>query len=131
MNRPLIARLFGFATVLAALTSTLHAAAPSVQPRTKAAQPPEGTSKSDWAAIREAYDAGLRSFKPTATGWEARNPGQQWLTTFDRRGFVAQPEGAAWQWGLELKCFGLDGSERASGEGRGAATFLPVGRIVE
>ncbi len=115
MNRPLIARLFNCATVLAALTATLHAAAPSAQPRTTADQPPEGVSKSDWASIREAYDAGQHSFKPMATGWEARNAGQQWLTSFDRRGFVAQPQGAAWQWGLELKSYGLDGSERAIG----------------
>jgi len=93
--------------LILALAATLHAASPD--------QAPEGVSKSDWASIREAYDAGQHSFQPTATGWEARNPGQQWVTSFDRRGFVAQPQGAAWQWGLELKSYGLDGSERAIG----------------
>ncbi len=98
---------------LVALAAVLHAAAPPPPQLTSPDQVPEGLAKSDWASIREAYEAGRHAFKPTADGWQARNPGQQWLTTFDRRGFVAQPEGAAWQWGLELKSYGIDGRERA------------------
>ncbi len=106
MKRQLISFLWR-AFALFTFNATLHAGAPD--------KAPEGVSKSDWASIREAYEAGQHSFKPTATGWEARNAGQQWVTSFDRRGFVAQPQGAAWQWGLELKSYGLNGSERAIG----------------
>jgi len=56
---------------------------------------PEGLAKSDWANIRAAYEAGQHAFQPMPTGWQARNPGQQWTTSFDRRGFLAAPE-AGW-----------------------------------
>ena len=48
-----------------------------------------------------------------AGGYQARNPGQQWQTRFDGRGFTTKPEGAAWQWGLELQTYGFAGQERA------------------
>jgi hypothetical protein len=57
---------------------------------TSADQVPEGLAKSDWQSIRAAYDAGRHAFQPVEGGWQARNPGQQWNTTFDSRGFVAQ-----------------------------------------
>ncbi len=41
---------------------------------------PEGLAKSDGASIRAAYEAGRHACQPTATGWQARNPGQQWTT---------------------------------------------------
>jgi len=75
----------------------------------------EGLAKSDWASIRAAYEAGRHAFQPTATGWQARNPGQQWTTTFDQRGFLAQPVDGAWQWGLELQSYGFGESQRAIG----------------
>jgi VCBS repeat-containing protein len=68
---------------------------------------PEGLAKSDWTSIRSAYEAGRHAFQPTATGWQARNPGQQWTTTFDRRGFVAAPKAGGWTWGLELQGYGF------------------------
>lgn len=74
---------------------------------------PDGLAKSDWSSIRAAYEAGRHAFQPAEGGWQARNPGQQWLTKFDGRGFVAQPNGNAWQWGLELKSYGFSGNERA------------------
>ena len=73
---------------------------------------PEGLAKSDWHSIRAAYEAGRHAFQPVEGGWQARNPGQQWTTTFDRRGFVAEPKGGGWQWGLELKGYGFPGAER-------------------
>ena len=57
---------------------------------TSADQVPEGLAKSDWQSIRAAYEAGRHSFRPVEGGWQARNPGQQWITTFDSRGFVAK-----------------------------------------
>ena len=64
---------------------------------TSADQVPEGLAKLDWQSIRAAYDAGRHAFRPVEGGWQARNPGQQWITTFDSRGFVAQPREGGWQ----------------------------------
>ena len=84
------------------------AAAPSrPQQLTSPDQVPEGLAKSDWTSIRAAYEAGRHAFQPTPTGWQARNPGQQWTTTFDRRGFVATPKAGGWTWGLELQGYGF------------------------
>ena len=104
-----------YRTILTLLTvaASLHAAPLSRQQVGTLEQVPEGLAKSDWASILEAYEAGRHAFQPAAGGWEARNPGQQWRTTFDRRGFVAQPEGGSWQWGLELRSYGIDGAEGA------------------
>ena len=66
---------------------------------------PEGLAKSDWQSIRAAYEAGRHAFQPIEGGWQARNPGQQWTTKFDGRGFVTEPKDGAWQWGLELKSY--------------------------
>ena len=84
------------------------AAAPArPQQLTSPDQVPEGLAKSDWSSIRAAYEAGRHAFQPTANGWQARNPGQQWTTTFDRRGFVAAPKAGGWTWGLELQGYGF------------------------
>lgn len=74
---------------------------------TSSDQIPEGLAKSDWSSIRAAYEAGRHAFQPVEGGWKARNPGQEWTTTFDHRGFVAVPKNGAWQWGLELKSYGF------------------------
>ena len=60
-------------------------------------QVPEGLAKSDWQSIRAAYEAGRHAFQPIEGGWQARNPGQQWTTKFDGRGFVAEPRDGGWQ----------------------------------
>jgi len=75
-------------------------------------QVPQGLAKADWTSIRAAYEAGRHAFQPVEGGWQARNPGQQWTTKFDRRGFVAQPQGGGWEWGLELKAYGFPRAER-------------------
>src|SRR5262245_58939575 len=62
---------------------------------------PDGLARSDWQSIRAAYDAGRHAYAPTPTGWQARNPGQQWTTNFDGRGYLAEPRNGGWQWGLE------------------------------
>ena len=74
---------------------------------------PEGLAKSDWSSIRAAYEAGRHAFQPTESGWQARNPGQQWLTTFDKRGFVARPQDGGWEWGLELQSYGIGDAQKA------------------
>jgi hypothetical protein len=70
-------------------------------------QTPEGLSTSDWASIRAAYEAGRHAFMPIAGGWQTRNPGQQWTTKFDERGFLATPREGDWTWGLELRSYGF------------------------
>ena len=66
-------------------------------------QVPQGLEKSDWHSIRAAYEAGRHAFQPIDGGWQALNPGQQWTTHFDGRGFMATPQQASWTWGLELQ----------------------------
>ena len=105
------------ALLLCLLAAVLPAqAAPSAQAATKPGQPqaltsldqvPEGLAQTDWSSIRAAYEAGRHAFQPPATGWQARNPGQQWTTTFDRRGFLTSPQDGGWQWGLELQSYGM------------------------
>jgi hypothetical protein len=91
-------------------------------------QVPDGLAKSDWASIRAAYEAGRHAFQPV-TGqdgvWQACNPGQQWTTRFDGRGFVTEPRGGSWQWGLELTRYGFPGSERALAD---SASVTPAGQ---
>ncbi len=78
-------------------------------------QTPQGLAKSDWASIRAAYEAGRHAFMPTATGWQARNPGQQWTTRFDGRGFLSTPREGSWTWGLELKSYGFGAGQQPVG----------------
>ncbi len=108
--RALCHRALFFASVL--LTSTGN----PVQKCSSSTGSMTQLTKSDWSSIRAAYDAGRHAFQPVEGGRQARNPGQQWATKFDGRGFIAQPKGGAdWQWGLELKSYGYAGNERAIG----------------
>ncbi|MDF1839222.1 MAG: FG-GAP repeat protein, partial [Planctomycetota bacterium] len=82
---------------------------------------PAGLSTGDWSSIREIYDAGryqvVADDVAGAGGYLARNPGQDWSTYFDGRGFTTQPGDGAWSWGLQLQSFGFDGhGSRVSGE---------------
>ncbi|TDU66522.1 FG-GAP repeat protein [Prosthecobacter fusiformis] len=83
------------------------------QQMTSPDQVPEGLGKSDWQNIRAAHKAWEHSFLPMEDGWQARNGGQQWITQFDGRGFLARPKGADWQWGLELRSYGFGRQQRA------------------
>ena len=104
-------------TLLAAVP--LHSAAPSKsQQLTSPDQVPAGLAKSDWSSIRAAYEAGRHAFQPVEGRegtWQARNPGQQWTTQFDRRGFLAQPPAGGWSWGLELQSYGFGEKQKAVG----------------
>jgi uncharacterized repeat protein (TIGR02543 family) len=79
-------------------------------------QVPEGLAKSDWQSIRDAYDAGRHAFQPVGDGWQARNPGQQWLTQFDGQGFTVTPDAGGWTWGLELAGYGKPTKEWLEGK---------------
>ena len=70
---------------------------------------PAGLNTSDWQSIRAACEAGRHAFMPVEGRdghWQARNPGQQWTTRFDGRGFIATPRTGDWTWGLELRSYG-------------------------
>jgi len=89
---------------------------------------PKGLTHSDWSSIRQEYERQRHAAVSVEGGFRARNPGQQWLTHFDGRGFIVEPasagvepaarvepNGADWHWGLELTSFGFPGHERAIG----------------
>src|SRR5687767_13853924 len=101
------------ATLLWLLTpgSLLSATEPG---KPSASRVPEGLAPSDWASIRTAYETQRHAAFPVeGGGYQARNPGQQWVTKFDGRGFSTQPDAGGWRWGLELRSYGFAGSERA------------------
>jgi hypothetical protein len=73
-----------------------------------ATEVPKGLAPSDWSSIRAAHEAWQHEFRQVDGVWQARNPGQQWTTAFDGRGFLAKPQGSNWSWGLELESYGFD-----------------------
>lgn len=93
----------GIATLLAISGLPLPAsAADSTKPT------PQGVSQSDWIGIRAAHEAAKHRIVPAADGaLKAWNPGQQWTTGFDGRGFTTHPEHSQWTWGLELERYGF------------------------
>ena len=94
---------------------------------------PEGLSQSDWQAIQGAWQAGRHAVAESADQpgtWQARNPGQQWLTRFDGRGFVAQPDHGQWQWGLALSNWGFAGEPQAIAQDTTARVQIDGNRTV-
>jgi hypothetical protein len=74
--------------------------------------PHEKLSSSEWASIRAAYEAGRHQMFAVAGGHRARNPGQQWTSLFDGRGFTTTPDAGGWSWGLELVRYGWGEDKR-------------------
>ena len=115
--------LLSFLATLGILTGqSLHAEAPAgrTQRLDSLEQTPEGLAQSDWQSIRAAYEAGRHAFQPVEGKdghWQARNPGQQWTTKFDGRGFLATPQGGGWTWGLELRSYGAGKKQTLVGAG--------------
>jgi hypothetical protein len=92
-----------FAGILLAGTATLFA--------TAVGQPPAGLDEADWARLRSTLDGARHRIAATTGGHQAHNPGQRWRTRFEGQGFLVQPDGADWQWGLELTAYGFPGRE--------------------
>ena len=117
LRHHLLSALAATLTLLAVVP--LHSAAPGKsQQLTSPDQVPEGLAKSDWSSIRAAYEAGRHAFQPVEGqegAWKARNPGQQWTTQFDQRGFIALPKDGGWSWGLELQSYGFGEKQKAVG----------------
>jgi hypothetical protein len=74
---------------------------------------PAGLGAEEWGSIRAAYDAARRSTYAVEGGFEARNPGQDWTTSFDGHGFRVEPDAGGWSWGLQLMSYGFAGAPRA------------------
>ena len=74
---------------------------------------PEGLSADDWTSIRAVYEAGRHAAFAVDGGYRGHNPGQQFSTHFDGRGFTTTPDSGEWTWGLELVSYGFAGHERA------------------
>ena len=77
-----------------------------------AATAPQGLNGPEWASVRRQIAERERAAVPVKGGYQANNSGQQWRTTFDKRGFLVKPDSGDWSWGLELKRFGLSGQTR-------------------
>ncbi len=73
---------------------------------------PEGLTSSQWTGIRQAYEQHRHAAVAVDGEFRARNPGQQWLTHFDGRGFSVEPDAAGWRWGLQLQSYGFPGHHR-------------------
>ncbi|MBI1353597.1 MAG: hypothetical protein GC160_04570 [Acidobacteria bacterium] len=85
-------------------------------------------SDSDWSEILRLRRQ--RAFAVTAAGegFQARNPGQQWLVRLDRRGFGVQPEQGGWSWGLDLAAYGV-GDAELKVEGKAPRVDAESGRL--
>ena len=59
-------------------------------------------SARDLEGIRAAHTAWVHRVEPTSDGWQASNPGQQWVTRFDGQAFMTTPVEGGWTWGLRL-----------------------------
>ena len=65
------------------------------------------------AGIRAAHEESLHAaYALEGGGYEARNAGQQWRTSFDGRGFSVLPDAGGWTCGLGLESYGFAGSEQ-------------------
>ena len=92
--RHLVCWFAALAVTALALPVTFAAPTPSGRPQ-KLASPdavPEGLSAPEWSSIRQQYEQQRHAAFPVAGGYQARNPGQQWQTRFDGRGFTVQPD---------------------------------------
>ncbi len=76
---------------------------------------PTRLTASDWNSIQIVHEAQRYAIASTEAGYCARNPGQQWQTEFDGRGFLTRPPKGDWQWGFELRSYGFAGHERRVG----------------
>lgn len=90
-------------------TTSLVALLALTLPTLRAEHPaPAGLSAGDWSGIRAAHEDWRHRFKKSEDGSHtATNPGQDWSARFDGRGFLVEPAGESWRWGLELRSYGV------------------------
>ena len=78
---------------------------------------PKELSSSEWQSIRAAYEANRHAVLADdrqRASYRARNPGQQWLSTFNADGVTISPDHDRWQFGLRLARWGHAGQEQAA-----------------
>ncbi len=97
-------------SVAAVLSLSVVLPAQQLAPKTQAT--PEGLTAGQWTSIRAAYEAGRHAVSKVDGTYQARNPGQGWLTRFEDGGFEVKPDAGAWTWGLKLKSYGFVGHEQ-------------------
>ena len=83
-----------------------------LQQLAKADTVPQGLNVFDCGQLRAEYEKQLHKIVAADGGHQAGNPRQQWQTKFDGRGFLVEPDGTRWKWGLELQSYGFPGHER-------------------
>ncbi|QJE94659.1 FG-GAP repeat protein [Luteolibacter luteus] len=89
------------------LLSLFAALCPGIVCAMDASTVPEGVSSSDWDGLRAAHATAVHAPQRQADGdLVARNPGQQWETEFDGKGFTVTPDHRGWSWGLDLTAYG-------------------------
>ena len=113
---------FSMCAVTLALCTAVAAAPGKTQQLTSANQVPEGLAKSDWQSIRAAHEGWQHSFHAVEGGHIARTPGQQWRSHFDARGFLTEPIGGGWSWGMELQSYGFPAMKSDRPKRRRSAT---------
>ncbi len=103
--------------LLVSMTCSPGADAP-VPANREPSKTPQGLNDADWSGIRSSYEKHRHAIvADTEGGYQARNPGQAWLTKFDGRGFTVTPDAGGWTWGLELAGWGAaTGVRRDGGE---------------
>ena len=101
--------LCGFGNAETSIASTGGVPTGTSQQIQDAATVPQGLNGVEWGSIRKQIAERQRVAIPLKGGYQAWNPGQQWRTTFDTKGFLVKPDNGDWSWGLELKRFGLAG----------------------
>jgi hypothetical protein len=103
MVRWFVGATLGLATVIPPVPLTAAAAPGGSQRLTSRDTLPQGLSATDWSSIREQMQVKRHAALLVEGGHQARNPGQQWQTRFDGRGFTTRPDAGGWEWGLELQ----------------------------
>lgn len=97
------------AMIIFGLTPHLRAGLPADDDKSV----PDGLGASAWFSIRAAYETSRHAVIEADGGYQACNPGQQWRTHYDSRGFLTVSGNRSWSWGLRLIRYGYEGDERA------------------
>ena len=106
----------GLSAATTHITAT-SATAAAIAPATVAAEMglTEELSTPDWQSIRAAHESkrhAVRADEEQPDSYHARNPGQQWLSTFNSDGVAISPDHGRWQFGLRLVRWGHAGREQ-------------------
>lgn len=130
-------RILSARSLLAITAALWLAATPTIsfsedlQNRRPPGNTPNGLGASDWSSIRAAYESNRHRAFASEGGFVARNPGQQWQTRFDGRGFITSPDSGSWSWGLDLVSYGRgDQSRNREGAGSQSRCMEAIGNRV-